>query len=130
MSDKSNISRAFNTHFFEFIDDIIGIFPENKDIRESKVTFETFKRANPTAIIKVWYQYIFLPYSTIIETGDVAFFIEKDYKDDLSILKNAKDILKVIDKIRNPIKEMDETNKAHCMKYIQNLSKLSKFYCT
>jgi hypothetical protein len=75
MSDKSSILKAFNNHFFEFLDDIIGIFPENNDIREARVTFETFKRGNPTLIIKVWFQYVYTPYASAILSGDISFFI-------------------------------------------------------
>ena len=34
----------------------------------------------------------------------------------------------MIDNIRNPIREMDETNKTHALKYVQNLCKLSDLY--
>jgi len=128
MSDKNSILKAFNIHFFEFLSDIIDIIPENNDIREAKITFETFKRANPTSIIKVWFQYIYKPYVFVIDSGDISFFIEKDYNEDLSILSNSRDIMKIIDKIRDPIKNMNPVNKGHCQKYIQNLSKLSNIY--
>ena len=42
--DKSTVLKAFNNHFFEFIDDIIGIFPENNDIKTTKTFFEMTKR--------------------------------------------------------------------------------------
>jgi hypothetical protein len=38
--------------------------------------------------------------------------------------------MKMIDKIRDPIRNMDDTNKAHCLKYIQNLSKISTAYAS
>jgi hypothetical protein len=128
MADKSSILKAFNKYFFEFLEYIIGIIPENNSIREAKVAFETFKRANPTSIIKVWFQYIYVPYSNEIESGNVSFFTEKDYSKDLSLLSNSKNILAVIDTIRTPIKNMSESNKGQCQKYIQNLSKLSNVY--
>jgi len=30
--------------------------------------------------------------------------------------------------LRQPVKDMSDTNKAHTMKYLQNLSKLSEVY--
>ena len=45
---KTTILRAFNTHFFEFVDDLVGIFPEKQDIAVARSTFEWFKKANPT----------------------------------------------------------------------------------
>lgn len=129
MTDKPTLMRAFNTHFFDFLDDIISIFPENKDIVIAKTSFETIKRANPSAILKVWFTYVYSPYKDIIDSGNITFFFEKDYGSDLSNLSNSNDIMKMIDKIREPIRSMSEQNKEHSMKYIQNLSKLSTLYC-
>ena len=126
--DKPTISRAFNTHFFEFLDDILAIFPENVDIQVSKTSFETIKRANPTAILKAWFTYVYYPYKLAIDEGNIQFFFDKNYEEDLSILSNAKDIMSVINTLRGPIKMMSLTSQANTMKYIQNLSKLSQLY--
>jgi hypothetical protein len=128
MTDKTTLLRAFNTHFFEFLDDLLGVFPNNKEISYAKTSFETIKRANPTAIIKSWYNFVFLPYKDVINQGNLTFFIDKDYGSDLSHLNKSEEIIKMIDNIRNPIREMDETNKTHALKYAQNLSKLSDLY--
>jgi hypothetical protein len=128
MSDKSTVLRAFNTHFFEFFDDLMRVLPNNKEITYARTSFETIKRANPTAIIKSWYNFVFLPYKDVIDNGNLTFFIDKDYGSDLSHLNRSEDIIKMIDNIRNPIREMDETNKSHALKYAQNLTKLSDLY--
>jgi hypothetical protein len=128
MTDKTTILRAFNTHFFEFVDDIISIFPNNTDLHKSRMSFDMIKRANPTAIIKSWYKFVNLPYKTVIEAGDISFFFEKDYSSDLAHLNNSENIMSIIDSLRNPVRQMGDVNKAHSMKYIQNLSKLSVIY--
>ncbi len=128
MSDKTTILRAFNEHFFEFLDDILKIFPENTDIITAKKTFELTKKANPTIIIKVWFNYIYTPYSEIIQNGDISFFFNKNYEEDLGSLSNSKEILSVIDTLREPVQLMSDENKQHSIKYIQNLSKLSSIY--
>lgn len=128
--DKSTVLKAFNNHFFEFIDDIIGIFPENNDIKTTKTFFEMTKKGNATLLIKVWYTYVYKPYAEILDAGNLDFFINKDYSEDMSSLTNAKDILSSIDKIRNPIKEMSDANKAHSLSYLTNLNKLSNIYNT
>jgi hypothetical protein len=130
MADKSSILKAFNTHFFAFLDDIISIFPENQDIRNSKTSFEIFRKANPTSILKVWDIFIYKPYNDVIDEGKLDFFFEKNYNEDLAHLANANDIMKIIDTLRTPLKQMSDVNKAHSVKYIQNLSKLSQMYIT
>lgn len=128
MTDKSSILRAFNTHLFDFMDDLISIFPENNDLVISKSSFDTIKRANPTAIIKSWVKFVYIPYKDVIDNNDISFFFEKDYSNDLSHLPNANKIMDIIDTFRKPVKEMTDNNKEHTMKYIQNLSKLSMLY--
>ena len=128
--DKPTISRAFNTHFFEFLDDIIAIFPENLDIQASKTSFETVKRANPTAILKSWFTYVYHPYKVAIDAGNIQFFFNKNYEEDLAVLSDAKYIMSVINTLRGPIKMMSLSSQENTMKYIQNLSKLSAIYST
>jgi hypothetical protein len=128
MSDKSSILRAFNTHFFDFIDDLISIFPNNNDLALAKTTFDTIKKANPSTIIKAWLSFVYVPYKDVIDKGDISFFFDKDYSEDLSNISNSNKILNMIDTFRTPIKEMGDVNKEHTTKYIQNLSKLSMVY--
>ena len=128
MTDKSTLLRAFNNHFFDFIDDIVTIVPDNSDLPASRNSFVTIKRANPTAIVKAWHKFIYVPYSEIIKKGDITFFFDKDYYEDIHHLGNIENIMSIIDTLRAPIREMGEVNKAHTMKYIQNLTELSRLY--
>jgi len=41
---------------------------------------------------------------------------------------NSKKIIMGIDRLRNPVKEMNEENKKKSMVYIQNLTKLCTLY--
>ena len=128
MTDKSTVLKGFNSHFFDFLDDIANIIDNNEDILISKAFFETVKKANPTIIIKCWYSYVYLPYKDIIDNGNVEYFLEKDYGKDVALLANSQEIMNTINKIREPIKGMSDINQLHSMKYIQNLSKLSLIY--
>lgn len=128
MEDKTTILRAFNSHFFDLFDDLIHVLPENSEIQYAKISFQTIKRANPTIILKTWHKFVYFPYKDIIDDGDLTFFIDKDYGSDLSSVNNSDEIIKMIDNIRNPIREMDSVNKSHSLKYIQNLCKLSELY--
>jgi hypothetical protein len=58
----------------------------------------------------------------------LSFFFEKDYKEDLSNLNNNDTVLKLIDNVRAPLKNMSEENKQHTVSYLQNLNKLSQMY--
>jgi len=126
--DKSTILKAFNTHLFDFLDEIIRIIPENNEVKVARNSFDTIRKANPTSIAKAWYLFVHTPYSEIIEKGDITFFFDKDYSTDLNDLKNQNSVMEMIDKIRDPVKNMSPENIAHSAKYIQNLGKLSVLY--
>jgi hypothetical protein len=126
--EKSTILRTFNTHFFEFLEDVSSAISENEVLTSAIASFKLIKKLNPTTIIKVWYLQIYGPYVAEVERGDIAFIYEKDYQSDIGTLSNAGDIMKSIDALREPIRSMSDTNKGHTVKYIQNLSKLSSMY--
>lgn len=128
MADKTTLLRAFNAHLVEFLDDIISIIPGNVGLVTTKNSFEMYKKANPTLVCKIWYSYVYLPYAEIIEKGDLDFFINKDYSEDLTYLQNSKSILNAIDTLREQIREMNEVNRNHSLEYIRNLCELSNLY--
>ncbi len=128
MADKTTLLRAFNTHMMEFLEDIITILPDNVGLVATKSSFEMYKKANPTLLIKIWYSYVYLPYAEIIEKGDLDFFINKDYSEDLTYLQNSGAVLNAIDVLRSQIRDMSETNRNHSLEYIRNLCKLSNMY--
>lgn len=128
MADKSNILKTFNNQFFAFLDDIRRVFPDNVDIATGKKSFEMLRLANASLIIKSWYSYVYSQYKESIDNGDVDYFVNKDYQSDLQTVANNGEVLRIIDSLREPIKSMDEANKAHTVKYLQILSKLSEAY--
>jgi hypothetical protein len=125
---SSPILSAFNNQFKEFMDDILRIFPNDKDLMTTKNMMSTLQKGNPRLLIQIWKNFIADPYVSEIEAGDIDFFINKDYKSDVSQLGDSEKIVKAIDRLREPIKNMDNENQQACMKYIQNLSKLSGMY--
>ena len=125
---RSILIKSFNICFLDFLHDISFLYPLNKDIKSSLKSIELINRLNPSLVIKIWNSNIYLPYQSFIDAGDISFFIDKNYTEDLSYISNANDILLLIDKIREPINSMSDSNRNHTMKHIQNLSKLSAAY--
>ena len=121
----TNLVTVFNDHFAEFVSDIQSIFPTDPDILTAKNVLLTIRKANPKLLVKIWIKYVYNPYKTHIEAGDINFFLTKDYSLDLARNENADKIMESIDRLRNPIKEMTPENQSKAMKYIQNLSKLA-----
>lgn len=121
----TNFVSVFNDHFSEFVNDIQSVFPDDPDILTAKNALLAIRKANPKLLVRIWIKYVYSPYKSQIELGDINFFLTKDYSSDLARNDNADKIMESIDRLRNPIKEMSPENQAKTMKYIQNLSKLA-----
>jgi hypothetical protein len=110
------------------IEDIRTVFPEDPDILSAKSTMSLARSMNPRLIIEFWNGYIMKKYLSEIEAGDLEFFISKDYTEDLKNMPNAAKITQSIDRLRKPIKNMNEDDKKKVLVYIQNLTKLATMY--
>lgn len=126
--DKKLILKTYINQFDEFLDDTLRLFPKDTDIRYCKTSFNIIKKTNPKMIIKTWKIYIADKYKKQIEDSDVDFFMSKNYTDDLVDVSNSQYVIKTINRLKKPIAKMDDNNKNKCMKYLQNLSKLSELY--
>ena len=126
--EKSDILKGFNNQFEEFLDDVVILFPSNGEIKKTKTALLMLRKANPKMIINIWYRYVCEKYETEINNENIEYFLEKDYSDDLQKNPNASQVLQGIDKIRAPLRDLDEDNKKQCLQYLKNLNQLSKIY--
>jgi hypothetical protein len=122
---QPNYSTIFNNHFGEFVEDLLLIFPNDSDILSAKKSLWLIRKTNPKLLVKIWKNYVVIPYKDQIDAGNFEFFIEKDYTQDLKKTDNSNKIMQAIDKFREPIKSMTKENKEKTMKYIENLSKIA-----
>ena len=127
-SDKSILLTAFNTQFYDFLDDIESVFMNDHAIKRAKNALILIKKVNPALVIKLWYKYIVVNYESEIDSNNINFFIEKDYKNDLRYLNSSDDIMKHIDSLREPVRSMGESNQKKSFMYIKNLCILSRLY--
>jgi hypothetical protein len=121
----TNLVTVFNDHFAEFVNDVQSVFPDDADILTAKNALLAIRKANPKLLVRIWIKYVYIPYKQQIESGDINFFLTKDYSSDLARNDNADKIMESIDRLRKPVKDMSPENQAKTMKYIQNLSKLA-----
>lgn len=122
-----NYLTIFNNHFNEFFDDIHNVFPDDPDILTAKNSLSAIRKANPKLLIGIWLSYIYFKYKEQIDAGDINFFLEKDYSEDLTNMSSKK-VMEAIDRLREPVKAMNLEDQQKVMKYIQNLSKLAMMY--
>ena len=127
---KRFVRKTFNDEFMKFVNEVHSLFPDDKFIKKSRDGLELLKKANPKLVIKIWKEYIVDRYISEIEKGELDFFINKDYNTDVSQASNANTIIESINRLREPVRNMGESNQATAMKYIQQLSKLCQLYFT
>ena len=125
--NKSELLSTFNNHIQEFFKDVIIIYPEDDDIKVASTSLGVMRKANPRLVIEMWKEYM-LKYKEQINEGNIDFFINKNYADDLKTTSNSSVILEKIDTLREPMKKMDPENLKKTIKYVQNLTKLCEIY--
>ena len=123
-----SILTAFNNHFEEFLNDVVRVFPYDMEIATAANALGKLRKANPRLIILTFKDHVRKPYGAQIEEGNLEFFLEKDYTSDVEGSSQAGAILDKVDKIKEPIRNMDETEKAKVLHYLQNLCKLCDLY--
>jgi hypothetical protein len=127
-SDKSLLLSAFNEQFFDFVTEIELVFSEDTSIKKAKMALNMIKKVNPALIVKIWYTYVCSQYEDEINSNNINFFIEKDYKKDFIYVNQSDDIINNIDKLREPVRNMSKENQEKSLMYIKNLCILSKLY--
>lgn len=125
---NSQILKGFNDHFMELVEDIERVFPNDTDISTVKNSFKELRKANPKMVIKVYKEQIVDLYRDQIEKGNIDFFIDKDYKNDIGNIADSEYILNKINILKDPIRNMEPIDQVKVIKYIQNLSKLCDVY--
>jgi hypothetical protein len=126
MSDKSIVLKAFINQFTDFVEDVQSVFPDNADIDSAKTALFLLKKTNPRILLNTWITFIAEPYGGQIEQGDIGFFLDKDYTQDLEYMGNA--VMQKVDTFLKPVRDMGPENQAKTMKYIQNLTKLATLH--
>jgi hypothetical protein len=128
--DKDQILTAFNEHFKEFIQDIKRVFPSNTDIVALNKGLPSLLLVNPRMIIKTFKTNVIDVYRDHIVAGNINFFIDLDYKNDLTNLgiNSNSMILEKINCLKEPIRQMNTDEQENVMKYMKNLMGLTDLY--
>lgn len=131
MSDMDNIKpqalQEFNNQFFELIDDIARIFPNNYEIKSTKMLVSMISKMKPTCVIEFVNGYIIKPYGSYIKKGDLDFFSNNDFSKDSNV-GGSDYVLDKIKTVTNYINMMTVTEKETVVIYLQNMAELCELY--
>ena len=123
-----SIVKAFTGHLMEFVNEMRKVFPTDVNLRTGGVFLEGLIKINPKSVINAWKECVNDSYKDQILKGDLEYFINKDYNEDLEGSNNKGKVLITIDSFRDKIRNMGDVNQKKSMKYIQNLTKLCNMY--
>jgi len=126
MSNNALVLSTFLKQLDECFDDISSVYSEDTRFVKCKRYLEGIKKTNPGLIIKTWKKTITDKYADKIDSGDIEYFLEKDYTSEVSDYSSTID--STIQDLRKIIRDMSDENKKKSIKYIQNLCKLSNHY--
>jgi hypothetical protein len=127
--NKTQVLEAFNNHFIEFISDIEKVFPNDTDITLARKSINKTLMLMPKILIRMFNEHFASIYSNEIETGDLNFFITNDYRNKHGYKEKEEAwVLEKIDCLREPVRNMSDTNKDKVIQYLKNLKKLSDLY--
>lgn len=119
---NQTLTKLFNTQLSEFVDLLIKFFPNNADILASQTAINALKRGNPKILLSIWTEYVFAKYALQISEGNLDFFLNKDYRDELTEVKDVELILDAIDRLRPSLRELSGQNLKDVITYLQNLN--------
>ena len=77
-----------------------------------------------------WKWYVSDRYRDKILTGELNYFLNKNYKNDIvdASFNNIEEMLDIVEKIRDFVKRLQKNDQKKALKYLQNLIKLSDMY--
>jgi len=135
MASNQQILKTFLDQFNQFLEDIVDVFPNDKELVSGKMYFEGLRKINPRVIITYWKYLVADKYDENVETENIDFFINKNYNEDIETVAKERNwdgdysyINNKIEAIRDQIVNLSDNNKKITMKYIINLTRLSKLY--
>ena len=111
---------AFYNHFQEFLDQLVGMFPEDSDFPAYKTTLSLLQMANPTLAPKEVHVYM-KPFQTTIRSRDEKFFLDHSFSE----FAQSDAIQQIIGKLKTMWATLSDNNKKCMWDYITLLMDLA-----
>ena len=130
-SNKQFILKNFKTVFENYLEYIENnIESQKSEVVYMKQVINLMLKFNKSGVLKIWFNYITVPYGKVILAGDFDFFTEKNYNEDLKDMdqSNISYILNTLEETKRLAKNIDEEKKKNIMEFNQQLTKLTIMY--
>jgi len=123
-----SILKVFIIQLLEFLDDLILLFPKDIDLKTSKKAVQALQKINPKSLLINWKYYVTDKYKQQIYEGNIDFFLNKNYNNELDDIEDRGAAIEAIERLRPALLRIGDKNKEKASKYLKNLTKLSELY--
>ena len=125
-----SLVKLFNSQFNEFLDDMIIVFPKDKDIKTAKFMHDNICSLTPSIPIKLWFSNIYVNYYDGLKTEGFDSLFTTNFEKVVNSYDDANTILEIIKLIKKLASTLSDSNKNKIFNYMMNLCKISKMYHT
>lgn len=122
------VLKTFLEELSNFIDLLCSNLPPSKEMDRNKAYFISCKKINPRIILFTWESDIATRFHSEIERGDLQFFATHDYINDDHLKSHTPLIINLFENLKSNILLLDKEVQDTIIRYIQNISKISKLY--
>lgn len=125
MDDIRKWTVVFNEKFIEFIKELIEAFPNDKDFKLCKQSFNLVLLVDETKTVELFNLYT-MKYKDKIMIEDESFFLHHDFKNELDENKDTNFSVELLVKLKNCWKTLDSANKTVIWSYLKLLYKINE----
>jgi hypothetical protein len=123
---SKQIFEQFNKMYFDFLGFLKKYSNGDKLFQSFYNKNHVVKNMNIKLLIKTWYEHITSKYHKDIIDGNISFFLNKNYEQDVK--NNSDDMIKYINYFKKKFKQFETNIVDEFVGYIKNLTRLSYMY--
>ena len=116
---QSQLLKLFFEQFQLFLEQLILVFPDDKDFPVYLANLKMAKMANPRMVVSA-IEHHCLPFATTIKARNADFFLKYEFAE----YEKDETIVPVIRKMKTMWGQISTANRGHIMDYVNNLLRL------
>ena len=122
MASKKILVDAFFNTYEDFMNQMIAVYPDDRDFPLYKSGLSMFRRVNPAIIVGKTWKWV-SKFEGQIAKRDESFFLEYDYSSDT---EGEEPLEQTLEKLRSMWKELNEHNRKVVWDYVNLIMELAR----
>jgi hypothetical protein len=122
MASKKILVDAFFNTYEDFMNQMIAVYPDDRDFPLYKSGLGMFRRVNPAIIVGKTWKWV-SKFEGKIKERDESFFLEYDYSSDT---EGEEPLEQTLEKLRSMWRELNEHNRRVVWDYVNLIMELAR----